>query len=267
MALTVTNPSVLAAQFQLGRNQSELNTALLRLSTGKKINAGKDGPAALISAEQLNAQIKALEAESDSVQRNYARANISDGQLGELSSLLGEINTLVVASGNEGGLTEEEQAANQAQIDSLVSRVQTIAGDAAESLGALGIPDGGSEQLATQVSDAATAVSGLASGGSLSLASGEYEAAQDAVSGAISAVATARGILGGYQKYTLEPQLRINAIERENLTAARSYIVDTDYAEETSRLNRYEVLTKAGISVLALAQRQGAQILSLLQNT
>jgi flagellin len=265
MPLTVTNPTVFAAQFQLGRNQRALDTSLLRLATGKRINAGKDGPAALISAEQLNAQIKALEAESDSIQRNYARANISDGQLGELSGLLGEINALVVAGANEGGLSDEEQAAYQGQIDSLVSRVQTVAGDAVESLGALGIPDGGSDDLAALVSSAATAVSGLAGGGDLSLASGEFEAAQDTISAAITDVASARGQLGGYQRYTLEPRLRIGQIEHQNLSAARSQLVDTDYAEETSRLNRYQVLTAAGISVLAIAQRQGAQILDLFE--
>jgi flagellin len=97
------------------------------------------------------------------------------------------------------------------------------------------------------------------------LASGEFEAAQDTISAAITDVASARGQLGGYQRYTLEPRLRIGQIEHQNLSAARSQLIDTDYAEETSRLNRYQVLTAAGISVLAIAQRQGAQILDLFE--
>ena len=50
----------------------------------------------------------------------------------------------------------------------------------------------------------------------------------------------------------------------ENISEARSQIVDTDFATETANLTKSQILSQAGISVLSIANQQPQQVLSLL---
>jgi flagellin len=50
----------------------------------------------------------------------------------------------------------------------------------------------------------------------------------------------------------------------ENISEARSQIIDTDFAEETSNLTKAQILSQAGLSVLAVANQNPSQVLSLL---
>jgi flagellin len=248
----------------LNRNQGALAQSLQRLASGKKVNAGKDDPAALISSERLAAEIAALEAESRANERANANANITDGHLSEASSLLHDLNRLVVASGNEAGLTDAEREANQLQIDSIVSNIQRFTGDAIGSLNGFSLPDNGNEALSEQLRTAAAGLTSLVSGGSNSLASGHFEDAQNAISAALTGVVTARGTIGSHQKTNLDPRSRSIQIARENLTESRSRLIDTDYAEETSQLSRAQTLVAANGKTLKIAQRLAGSLLDLL---
>jgi flagellin len=77
-------------------------------------------------------------------------------------------------------------------------------------------------------------------------------------------VAAARGRLGGFQKFQVETAINSLTASQESLTAARSVIAETDYAEASAELNRQSVLLNSGMSLLGLANQQSAQILSLL---
>ena len=264
MISAVSNSAVLSARFALNRNQAAQNGVLQRLATGKKINSGKDGPAALICAERLAAEIKALEAESESLRRMDANAAIADGRTQQLSSLMSDLNGLVVASANQAGMSDAEIAANQLQIDSIVSSIQRITGESVSSLEGIDLPDGGNAELEGLLNGAAAAVASLASGGANSLSSGNFEAAQQAIKGAIQDVATVRGTIGAYQKNTLEPRLNSNQVAIENLMDSKSRISDTDFALETSNLSRLNVLTATSAKVLKIAQQQSERVLSLL---
>lgn len=263
MISAISNVSVLTAGNALNRTVREQNNVFMRLATGRRINSGKDDPAGLISSEQLAAEIKALEAETQNLRRSDSNARITDGHVGELSSLYNELNGLVVAASNTAGLTDGEQQAYQMQIDSVVGSIQRITGDAMGSLDGIVMPDGGNATVEGQLSGASTSIASLVSGGANSLASGNFDAAQTAVLAAISDVATARGTIGAYQRYTIQPGINNANIAIENLSDARSRIADTNFAVETSNLSRLEILTKSGMKVLKIAQQQTAQILDL----
>jgi len=252
------------AQHALYRNQAELFRTLTRLATGRRINSGRDDPAGLIAGERLGARIRVLEAETKSLHRADTYANISEGHTSQLSSLMGELNGLVVASANQAGMSDEEIAANQMQIDSIVTSIERFRNDAVTSLDGFNMPDGGNAEVANLINGAASAVSSLRSGGANSLASGDLESAQDVILGAINSVATARGRIGSYQRYAVAPRIHSNQVAIENLTASRSRITDTDYALETSNLTRSRILNTANIAVLKIAQQQGASVLALL---
>lgn len=264
MISAINNTSALGAQFRLNRNQRALGTSMRNLSTGSRINSGKDGPAALITKEQLSAQIAALEAESRSIERVNSHANITDGKSAQLSSMMSELKGLVVSSANSGAMSDAEVAANQLQIDSIVSSIERFTGDSITSLEGVSLPDGGNAELERQFSDARNAVRTLRSGAENSMSSGNFEAALNAVDSAISDVNFARGRIGAYQKNTLGPQLRTNEIARENLMDARSRLSDTDFGREISSLNRSQLLVEAGVKVLKIAQSRTGSLLDLL---
>jgi len=120
-------PSILG-QRVLGQNNSTLSTALERLSTGLKINRGKDDPAGLIASENLRSEKAALGAAIGNAERADQVVNIAEGGLQEVSSLLTELQGLLTTSANTAGLSESEREANQLQIDSILQTVDRIAG-------------------------------------------------------------------------------------------------------------------------------------------
>jgi flagellin len=123
-----TNVMSLIGQRVLGANNTMLGTSLERLSTGLRINRGKDDPAGLIASQNLRAEMKGLDQAIKNAERADQVVNITEGGLGEISSLLNELQALVTQSANDGGLSSEEKQANQLQIDSILQTIDRIAG-------------------------------------------------------------------------------------------------------------------------------------------
>ena len=83
-----TNISSLQAIHTLTKNQTDLSTRLQRLSTGLKINTGKDAPAGLIASETLRSEIAGINQAIDNSSRAGNVVNTAEGALSEVSSLL-----------------------------------------------------------------------------------------------------------------------------------------------------------------------------------
>jgi len=122
-----SNISALRAIHRLDRNQSDLNVRLERLSTGLRINRGRDDPAGLIGSERLRYEIRGLQQAIENSQRASNVVSTAEGALNETSALLLDLQSLVVAAANEAGLSEEEINANQLQIDSILASIDRIA--------------------------------------------------------------------------------------------------------------------------------------------
>ena len=86
----------------------------------------------------------------------------------------------------------------------------------------------------------------------------------DIVDEALDRVSTLRGRLGAIQKNVIETNVATLGVALENISEARSQIVDTDFAVETANLTKSQILSQAGISVLSIANQQPQQVLSLL---
>ena len=108
-----TNIASLQAITRLGQNQTELSKRLERLSSGLQINRGKDAPAGLIASESLRSEIAGINQAIDNSQRAGNVINTAEGALGEVSSLLLEVQTLTNQAANTGALSQEEIQANQ----------------------------------------------------------------------------------------------------------------------------------------------------------
>ena len=115
-----TNTPSMLAQRVLKMQNAALTVSLERLSTGLRINRGKDDPAGLIASENLRAEKKAITSAISNAERAEQVVNVAEGGLQEIQNLLVELQALVSASANEAGLSVEEKDANQLQIDSIL---------------------------------------------------------------------------------------------------------------------------------------------------
>ena len=107
-------------------------------------------------------------------------------------------------------------------------------------------------------------LSQIQSGGGKSLQDEEFHDASLIVNEAVRQISVLRGRLGAFERNTLLTNINSLSITMENLISSESAIRDTDFAEETSRLTRSQILVSAGTSVLALANTANQSVLSLL---
>ena len=122
-----TNVSSLVAQNTLSRSNGALEQALTRLSTGLRINTGKDDPAGLIASENLRSDITSIKRAISNTDRANQVIATADSALGQVSGLLNDIRGLVTEAANTGGVSAEQIAANQSQIDSSLEALNRIA--------------------------------------------------------------------------------------------------------------------------------------------
>ena len=122
-----TNIAAFRSIRQLNQNFDDLSVRLERLSTGLRINSGRDDPAGLIKSERLRFEIRAI----GQALQNSSRANnvisTTEGALNEANALLLDMQALIVEASNKGAFTPEELNANQLQIDSILSSLDRIA--------------------------------------------------------------------------------------------------------------------------------------------
>ncbi len=122
-----TNVESLIARRALGVNNAALNQALVRLSTGLRINSGRDDPAGLIASEILRSSLRAIDTAVQNAIRADTIVSVAEGGLQEISSLLLGLENLIDQTANEAGLTPDEVSANQLQIDSILASINRLA--------------------------------------------------------------------------------------------------------------------------------------------
>lgn len=121
-----TNVQSMRGLRNVQRANTLLNTSLSRLSTGLKINSGKDDPAGLIAGESLRLQVTTIETSIKNSNRANNVISTADSALGEIGGLLNQIRGLVQEGLNSGALSQDEIKANQLQIDAALSAINRI---------------------------------------------------------------------------------------------------------------------------------------------
>lgn len=115
------------ARQRLNRSGADLQVRLERLSTGLKINRGKDDPAGLIISERISTELKGIEQAISNSERASSVIATTEGSLTEINDLLNSIKALTVEAANSGAISDEERDANQLQIDSAIQSITRIA--------------------------------------------------------------------------------------------------------------------------------------------
>lgn len=122
-------PSMIARQ-RLNRSGNDLQIRLERLSTGLRINRGKDDPAGLIISERISTELKGINQAIANSERASSVIATTEGSLTEINDLLNSIKALTVEAANSGAISDEERDANQLQIDSAIQSITRIANTA-----------------------------------------------------------------------------------------------------------------------------------------
>ena len=122
-----TNISSMRALRMLRVNDRNQARSLERLSTGLRINRGADDPSGLVISEQLRSQVAALEQAVTNSQNAMNLINVADAALGEMSSLLVQIQDSIIFAQSTGGATPQQIAAEQDAVDQAVAAIDRIA--------------------------------------------------------------------------------------------------------------------------------------------
>jgi flagellin len=293
MAVVNTNVNASVAQNALVRNERSMNQAMERLSTGQRINAAKDDAAGLAIASRMTSQIKGLETSVRNANDAISMISTADGALVEVGNMLQRMRELALQSANGTASSTDRDYLN-AEYENLITEIERIAqntqwngkailtGDA-DSLddATLAFQVGANGGQTIEVNFGDISQSGAATfqqfelsahAGSESHISGATTAAaQNHVSGAllyidsaITAVNTQRATYGAAVNQLTYAVDNLSNI-KVNSEAARSRILDTDYAQETSELARTQIIQRAGTAMLAQANQLPQTVLSLLQ--
>ena len=278
MALTInTNVQSLNAQRNLSKSQASLANSMQRLSSGLRINSAKDDAAGLAISDRMSAQIRGMNQAVRNANDGISFAQTAEGALGEMTNILQRMRELSVQSANGTNATEDRTALN-AEFTELKNEIERISTDtkfngtvllkgkfSGTSAAKFQIGANAGEQIAVDIAKVDKTTLGdtvKLSDMTIANASGASKAMAN-LDKALSQVDSVRGGLGAKQN-RLESTIANLSNVSENLSAARSRIVDADIATETSEMTKMNILQQAGVSILAQANQTPQLALSLL---
>ncbi len=271
-----TNLQSLNAQRNLNTSQSSLATSIQRLSSGLRVNSAKDDAAGLAIANRMDAQVRGMNVAIRNANDGISLAQTAEGALGKVTDMLQRMRELAVQSNNATNSSSDRVSLNQEfqQLSSEISRTlaaTTFNGTTIlNSSATLTFQIGAGTNSATDQMSISTANipagSGVAavivSTASITGTAGATAAMTD-IDTALDEVNSARATFGAMQNRfeSIIANLQVGA---ENQTAARSRIMDADFAAETAALTRAQILQQAGTAMLSQSNQVPQQVLSLL---
>jgi flagellin len=261
------NVDAMNAHRQLADTSNKLSKSMERLSSGFRINRAADDAAGLGISEKMRGQIRGLAQAQRNAQDAVSLVQTAESNLDEVHSMLQRVRELAVQYKN-GSLAQASRDAIQTEVNQLASEIERIGG-AAEFNGLklldtasaitfqVGANDGETISVTTVSLGSAvgTAYYSLTAVGTSDIAE---------IDSAIDAVTQQRATFGAAQN-RLEHTMRNLGAYQENLVAAESRIRDVDMAEEMVNLTKNQIISQAGMAMLAQANQSPQQVLSLLR--
>jgi len=281
------NMSAMFANRQLGVTGSSLTKDMEKLSSGEKINRAGDDASGLAVSEKMRSQIRGLNQASQNATNGISFIQTTEGYLQETSDIMQRIRELAVQSSN-GIYSAEDRMQIQVEISSLVSEVDRIASSAQFNgmnmlTGRFAQPTGENEVTASMwfhiganmdqrvqvfvgtMTSQALGIREIGTEEKISLATPEEaNRAIGTVDEALKKINKQRADLGAYQN-RLDMTVKGLNIAAENLQASESRIRDTDMASQMVEFTKNNVLSQAGTAMLAQANSQSQNVLSLLR--
>ena len=264
-----TNLASLNAQRNLNASQGELHTSLQRLSSGKRVNSAKDDAAGMAIASRMESQIRGLNQAVRNASDGISLSQTAEGALGAIQSNMARMRELAVQGAN--ATANSDIASINAEFTQLnAENARVIQATSFNNIQLLSRPVSEIFQIGSNSVggvDSIT-VSNPAAIKPISTSLGETSASSQAeiakLDTDIANVAAARANYGAVQS-RFESIINNVQISSENQSAARSRIMDTDFAAETANLTRAQILQQAGTAMLAQANQSPNSVLTLLR--
>jgi len=287
-----TNIGSLNAQRSLAESSRELSTAMERLSSGKKINSASDDAAGFAIAERMTAQVRGLNMATKNANDGLAMLATIENATNDVTDMLQRVRELAVQAANDTN-SDTDREYLQLEVDSLLAEINRVSSqtvynnqnvlDGSRS-GTLQVGTDNGQTIAFNIESIDTGALGLtnfevndadgnapgtndytSTTSSLSvLDAGAAAEALDKISIAIEQVAEDRagyGALANRLEYTVSNLMNV----AEFTTAARSRIEDADFAAESARLAKAQVLQQTGTAMLAQANASSQLAIQLIR--
>lgn len=266
MSIINTNLASLGAQRNLKTSQSDLNTSIQRLSSGLRVNSAKDDAAGLSIATKMDSQVRGMSQAIRNANDGISMVQTADSALATAADAVQRMRELAVQGANESNGTDEYANLDK-EFQALVLEVARIGTDTKFNGKAILGADAGAKNFQVgadsgqQIAVTFTALAAVA---------GDVTSAANSVTAlgtldtALTAITTQRAELGaaqnrmGYAISNLQSSV-------ENQSAAKSRIMDTDFASETAKLTRAQILQQAGTAMLAQANQTPNGVMALLR--
>ncbi|MEK8034659.1 flagellin domain-containing protein [Ideonella sp. DXS29W] len=275
-----TNVASLNAQRNLSMSQSSLATSMQRLSSGLRINSAKDDAAGLAIAERMNAQVRGMNVAIRNANDGISLAQTAEGALSKVGDALQRMRELAVQARNATNSSSDKDSLNKefSELQSEITRVlggttfngkKVLGADATTLTFQIGANTTADDTVNLTTEDMTansdiTAVTGTAAVIDSTATTGDIATVIDNIDTAIDTINDQRATFGATQG-------RFDAIianlqqSVEAQSAARSRIMDADFASETANMSRSQILQQAGSAMVAQANQLPQQVLSLLR--
>lgn len=270
-----TNVTSLAAQRTLGNTTTDQAKTLNKLSSGTRIVRSADDAAGLAISEKLKAQVRGINQAERNANDGISMIQVAEGGLNEVSNILVRMRELSVQAASDT-VGDSERAFTDLEYQNLKQEIERIS--QVTEFNGKKLLNGEGETYDFQIGinnddfqdrikfNTEMLNSGISSLGVDGLGVGNKADAQNglaAIDSAIQAVSGKRAELGAKQN-RLTSTVQNLQTSSENLSSANSRIRDTDYAAETAKNAKLNILSAAGTSVLAQSNSQGSSALKLI---
>jgi flagellin len=288
----LNNLSAMYAANNLNNTQNSLSKTLQQLSSGSKINSGADDAAGLSLVDGLMANSTALAQSQTNAQEGVGMLQVADGALSQVTNLLNRAVTLATEASN-GTLNGSQTAAAQQEFLSILGEIDNIGatttyngqqvfgksfaiytGDSTSTSATTDTLNFSAIDTTAGVGEASGAVAYAANAFTYTPVAGQKLAGDDLtsapttaltdISTAINDVAVQQGYVGS-QVNTLNAMSNVLSTQQQNIVAAQNAVQATDYAQASSNMSKYEILSQTGISALAQANSIAQEVTKLLQ--
>jgi flagellin len=281
-----TNIISMNAQRNLDMSQSSLAVAMQRLSSGLRVNSAKDDAAGLAIASRMETQVRGMNVAIRNANDGISLAQTADGALGQVTASMQRMRELAVQARNATNSNADKDSLDQ-EFGQLAQEIQRVLGGTTFNGKAILADSSGTQTFQigpnTTSNDSIdittnnltqdatiTAVAGTDNTGS-GRAVIDNTSTPDTIAAVIGQIDTAINTINSQRATLGASQNRFDAVISdlqvavENQSAAKSRIMDADFAAETASLSRAQILQQAGTAMVAQANTMPQQVLTLLK--
>jgi len=272
-----TNLQSLNAQRNTASSQSSLAVSMQRLSSGLRVNSAKDDAAGLAIATRMDAQIRGSNVAIRNANDGISLAQTADGALSKITDSLQRMRELAVQARNATNTTADKNSLQKefGELAKEINRViggttfngkHILAGQAGTQTFQVGANTTTNDRIdvaTTNLTSDSTITAVTGSSVTLSAAGSVIDSVINNIDKALDTITDQRAVLGASQN-RFDAVIANLQVAVENQSAAKSRIMDADFASETAGLSRAQILQQAGTAMIAQANQLPSQVLSLL---